>query len=263
MKLLRALANGWLWFLLVTTWPLGWALGLVLMLFTHPFDPHRRVPHRFFGFWCHQYLRCWPTWSVRVRGTERVPPGACVLVANHQSAADIPALMGLGVNFKFVSKAELFDLPLLGYAMRKLNYVPIERGRLASMEKMMARCRTLLVAGDRVLLFPEGTYASGGRRLPFKRGAFKLAQELGVPVVPVVITGAEALCVGDGPLFALTGNVVVEVMEPVQPPPPGADEDGWVRQLEEAFAKWLGQEPPIPRRRPGAVAPAGPGVVEP
>jgi 1-acyl-sn-glycerol-3-phosphate acyltransferase len=91
------------------------------------------------------------------------------------------------------------------------------------------------------MIFPEGTYASGAQRIPFRRGAFRLAQLEQVPIVPVVIRGTQALVFEDGPSFAPTSRVTVEVMDASAPPPPGAPLDGWVLELEQRYAGWLGQ----------------------
>jgi 1-acyl-sn-glycerol-3-phosphate acyltransferase len=122
--------------------------------------------------------------------------------------------------------------------MRQMKYVPLDRGRPKSADAMLRACLALLDAGQRVLIFPEGTYASG-QRLPFKRGAFHLAQLRQVPVVPVVLRGTSELVFEDGPWFAFHGDVRVEVMEPLPPPPPGGELAGWIAALEERYATWL------------------------
>jgi 1-acyl-sn-glycerol-3-phosphate acyltransferase len=237
----RALSTAWFYVVLVTTFPIGWTIGLVLFCFTAPFDPQRHLLHRFLTTFCHQYLRCWPGWHVELKGTQKLPAGPCILIANHQSMVDILAMMGLPGCFKFVSKAELFKAPLLGFMMKRLKYVPLERGKLRSAERMLEVCGALLRQGERVMIFPEGTYASGARRTPFRRGAFRLAQLEQVPIVPVVIRGTKELVFEDGPSFAPTSRVTVEVMDPSAPPPPGAPLDAWVLELEQRYAGWLGQ----------------------
>jgi 1-acyl-sn-glycerol-3-phosphate acyltransferase len=237
----RYLSTAFLWGSVLVTLPVGYVLALVLLAVTAPFDPQRHALHRFVCAWCHLYLRFWPGWRVRVEGVEKIPPGPCVLVANHQSMADILALMGLGVDFKFVAKASLFDVPLVGWMMRRLRYVGLERGRPGSHADMLVTCGELLAAGERVLIFPEGTYASGPERLPFKRGAFRLAQKAQVPLVPVVLEGTGALVFEDGPWFSPTGRVTVRVMDPLPPPEPDADDEPWVREVETRYEAWLSQ----------------------
>jgi 1-acyl-sn-glycerol-3-phosphate acyltransferase len=152
--------------------------------------------------------------------------------------------MGLRYSFKFVSKASLFRVPFAGWMMRRMKYVAIERGRLPSTQQMMETSEALLRAGVPVLIFPEGTYASGASRLRFKRGAFKLAQVCNVPIVPVVVKGTSELVFEDGPWFSASSDVRVVVMPPR--PPPGRDErdEDVAKEMEANYANWLGQSFP-------------------
>lgn len=238
---MRALSTAFLWSVVLLTAPVGYLLGVLLWLVTAPFDGQRRALHAFICGWCHTYLHLWPGWRVRVEGRRLLPRGPCVLIANHQSMADILAVMGLRTGFKFVSKASLFEVPLVGWMMRRLRYVALERGRQASHQALLEVGGALLEAGEKLLIFPEGTYASGAERLPFKRGAFHLAQRHQVPLVPIVIEGTGALVFEDGPAFAPRARVTVRVMEPLTPPPREADEVTWLHHVEGLYAQWLGQ----------------------
>jgi 1-acyl-sn-glycerol-3-phosphate acyltransferase len=244
----RGVTTAWFWLVVALTFPPIYLFALVVFAVTAPFDPHRRVLTSVVNALFHQYLRaCWPLWRVRVSGRERLPQGPCVLIANHQSMADILALMGLRTPFKFVSKASLFSIPFIGWMMRRMRHVSIERGRLPSTKEMLVRCEALLKAGEPVLIFPEGTYASGPQRLRFKRGAFTLAQTCQVPLVPVVVQGTGALVFEDGPTFSVTSDVRVTVMPPMPPPAPGESDEAFARTLERHYAEWLNQPfPPHP-----------------
>jgi 1-acyl-sn-glycerol-3-phosphate acyltransferase len=169
-----------------------------------------------------------------------------VLVANHQSMADIFAAMGLFHPFKFVSKASLFKVPLVGWMMSLLRYVRVERGRPQSMREMLEVCRGWLRRGMPVLIFPEGTYAEGGRLLPFRRGAFRLALEERVPVVPVVLRGTADLVLGDGPWMNPRAHVRVRVLPAVPPEDFGGDEAALAERVRGAFLKAL-----APQEGPG------------
>jgi 1-acyl-sn-glycerol-3-phosphate acyltransferase len=138
--------------------------------------------------------------------------------------ADIFAAMGLFHPFKFVSKASLFRVPMVGWMMSLLRYVRVERGQPRSMRGMMEACRGWLRRGMAVLIFPEGTYGEVGRLLPFKRGAFRLAIEERVPVVPVVLQGTAQLVEGDGPWLSPRARVRVRVLPPVPVEALGEDE---------------------------------------
>ena len=228
------------WMVVGLTMPLLFLVAALLFAVTAPFDPDRRVLHAFVCWSCHAYLHVNPLWRVRVEGRERIPRGASVLVVNHQSMADVAACMGLHRPFKFVSKASLFSLPVVGWAMKMLRYVRLERGRPHSTRAMLDQCRHWLRRGMSVLMFPEGTYAPGAALLHFKPGAFVLARDERVPMVPVLISGTRDLVVGDGPWMAPRVNIRIRVLDPVDFPA-GADAVQVATAMRERFARELGR----------------------
>ena len=228
------------WIVVALTMPLLFLIATLLFVVTAPFDPDRRVLHAFVCRSCHAYLHANPLWRVRVEGRERIPHGGSVLVVNHQSMADVAACMGLRRPFKFVSKASLFSLPVVGWAMWMLRYVRLERGRPHSTRAMLEECRRWLRRGVAVLMFPEGTYAPGDALLHFKPGAFVLARDERVPLVPVLLTGTRALVVGDGPWMAPRVDILVRVLDPVDFPA-GADAVQVSAAMREQFARELGR----------------------
>ena len=228
------------WMVVGLTMPLLFLAAALLFAVTAPFDPDRRVLHAFVCWSCHAYLHVNPLWRVRVEGRERIPRGASVLVVNHQSMADVAACMGLHRPFKFVSKASLFSLPVVGWAMKMLRYVRLERGRPHSTRAMLDQCRHWLRRGLAVLMFPEGTYAPGAALLHFKPGAFVLARDERVPMVPVLISGTRDLVVGDGPWMAPRVNIRIRVLDPVDFPA-GADAVQVAAAMRERFARELGR----------------------
>jgi 1-acyl-sn-glycerol-3-phosphate acyltransferase len=230
------------WLVAALTMPLLFVLAALVFLASAPFDPDRRVLHAFVCRTCHAYLHVNPLWRVRVEGRERIPRGASVLVVNHQSLADVAACMGLHRPFKFVSKASLFSLPLVGWAMRMLRYVRLERGRPHSTRAMLDDCRRWLRRGMAVLMFPEGTYAPGEALLHFKPGAFLLARDERVPLVPVLLTGTRDLVVGDGPWMSSRVDIRVRVLDPIDYPP-GAEAMHVAAEMRERFARELGRPP--------------------
>jgi len=228
------------WMVVGLTMPLLFLVAALLFAVTAPFDPDRSVLHAFVCWSCHAYLHVNPLWRVRVEGRERIPRGASVLVVNHQSMADVAACMGLHRPFKFVSKASLFSLPVVGWAMKMLLYVRLERGRPHSTRAMLDQCRHWLRRGIAVLMFPEGTYAPGAALLHFKPGAFVLARDERVPMVPVLISGTRDLVVGDGPWMAPRVNIRIRVLDPVDFPA-GADAVQVAAAMRERFARELGR----------------------
>ncbi|HTS79156.1 MAG TPA: lysophospholipid acyltransferase family protein [Myxococcaceae bacterium] len=231
------------WLVAGLSMPVLFVVAAVVFLGTAAFDPDRRVLHAVVCRMCHGYLRLNPLWHVRVEGRERIPRGGAVLIANHQSLADVPTCMGLHRPFKFVSKASLFALPLVGWAMWMLRYVRLERGRPHSTRAMLDECRGWLRRGVPVLMFPEGTYATGAALLHFKPGAFLLARDERVPMVPVLLSGTRELVVGDGPWMAPRVDIRVRVLDPVEFPP-GEDPVRVAAEMRARFERELGRHLP-------------------
>jgi 1-acyl-sn-glycerol-3-phosphate acyltransferase len=114
-----------------------------------------------------------------------------VFLANHASNLDIWALVPvLPVTTRFVSKRSIFWIPVLGQAMALAGFIAIDRKDRASAIRSLGRAADKVRDGASVILFPEGTRSRDGRLGRFKRGAFHLALDAGVPVVPVAISGA-------------------------------------------------------------------------
>jgi len=133
-------------------------------------------------------------YRLQVEGAERLPPrGSLIVVANHESVLDAVVLgAALGRELRFLTKAELWRIPLLGRVLDALGGIAVERGRgdLAA----LARARDALEAGEAVALFPQGFVRREG---PWQRGAARLALATGAPLVPVRLVGtAHALARG-------------------------------------------------------------------
>ena len=237
---MRFVVSFWFWFLFATTAPVLFVLGAVLCVVAYPVDPQRRWLHALVCRWCYWlWLHASPGWRIQVEGRELIPPGPCVFVANHQSAMDIPAVMGLFTPYKFVAKASLFRLPIVGWMMSLLGYVPLVRGTSQSLGKLLEPCRAWLRRGMPVFIFPEGTYSADGTLLPFKRGAFQLALEEHVPVVPVLVEGTPQLVVGDGPWMSPRAHIRVRVLPPVPPETFGPDPVALASRVREQYLERL------------------------
>lgn len=153
-----------------------------------------------------------------VTGLENIPRDRPVVFAsNHASQFDIPVLYrALGVQFRFLVKKELFNIPLLGAAMRRAGYIPIDRsgGRAAvlSLKKAAQRIRE----GTSIVVFPEGTRSVDGRLQPFKSGGMQLAIHAGCPIVPVAISGSHEV-LPKGSISLRPGPINVAIGRPIDP----------------------------------------------
>jgi 1-acyl-sn-glycerol-3-phosphate acyltransferase len=170
--------------------PLWFAGALGITLLTAPFDHRRALLHLYTCVWGGHYAMLMPGWQLDVRGREHLRPGGVyVLCPNHQSQVDILVLFTLFRHFKWVAKSEAFQIPFIGWNMSLNRYIKLRRGDSGSAAEMLRACRDNLAAGSSVAIFPEGTLSRDGRLRPFKRGAFSLAVDAGVPVVPIVVDG--------------------------------------------------------------------------
>src|SRR6202035_710148 len=131
---------------------------------------------------------------VRVEGTDNIPPGVCIFVANHVSNIDplafvpaIPRRVGLLV------KSELFRVPILAKAMRMAGFVPVQRENREAAAGSVEEALKYLKGGLSFAGYPEGTRSRDGRMLPCKRGSFVMVVRATFPVVPVSIVGAQDL----------------------------------------------------------------------
>ncbi len=199
-------------------------VALAIFLVTYPFDRNRKVLHLFSCFWAQLYFYVNPFWRCTVYHRDRLPwRGPAVLVANHESLCDILVLFGLYRPFKWVSKASVFRAPFLGWNMKLNGYVGIVRGDVNSRERMMSECKAWLSRGVPVLLFPEGTRSTDGEVQAFKDGAFRLALEAKVPVIPIAITGTANTLPKHGFVLNNKSDCRVEVLAAVPTEQFGAD----------------------------------------
>jgi len=191
-------------------------VALLLWLTTRWVDRRLVILHQFTSFWACLYLWAMPAWSVTVKGRDKLTPGATyVLVSNHQSQLDILVAFRLFFPFKWISKAEVFRLPFIGWNMQLNGYIKLKRGDKESIRRMMAACEAALARGSSVFFFPEGTRSRTGRLKPFKPGAFILALKMRVPIVTVAINGTRQALPKHSLNFHGRQPMTIEVLEEI------------------------------------------------
>jgi len=199
-------------------------VAVVVWLVTLPFDRNGRVLHLYSCFWAQLFFWSNPFWRLRVEGRQHLPwRGAAVLVSNHASLADILVLFGLWRPFKWVSKASNFAIPFIGWNMRLNRYVPLVRGDKDSIARMVQTCEEWLERGVPVLLFPEGTRSPDGEVRAFKDGAFRMAIDRQVPLIPIALSGTGDVLPKHGWVMRGTARCRVRVLPPVDPRTFGGD----------------------------------------
>jgi len=178
---------------------------------------------------------------VTIEGTELVEEGGpYIFTPNHQAHIDIAALLGfLPGNNRFASKKELFDEPVLGPVMRTLGMLPVDRDDPMKSIDVLNRA---VQAGHSIIIFPEGTRSRDGSLLPFKKGPFVVAIEMGFPIVPVIVKGTRTVMPKGGYLSIHPGDVEIVVKPPI--PTAGLayeDRDRLLEAVREIIAEEFGR----------------------
>lgn len=215
-SILRYIASTYFWVMLFSVSSVMFPLSLMVYLITAGYDRRLVVLHRFTCLWSHLTFLLNPLWKVTIAGRENINPNATyVIVSNHQSGADIMVLFRLYTHFKWIAKQSLFRIPFIGWSMWLNGYIALERGKTASMKKMMKQASTLLRERNSIMIFPEGTRSRDGKIQPFKSGAFHLALDNQVPILPVAISGTSMAIRKGGFLINRNHNIRVTVLKPI------------------------------------------------
>ena len=179
-----------------------------------PFDRFRRVAAAISRVtWGTCLFRGQPFWRLTITGLERVGRGPWVVVANHQSMLDIPLLMQLSVPVRVVARPGVRKMPVFGQMAAIGGHVILDPDEL---DAGLARCKAILAEGISIVLFPEGQRSDDRQLQPFNRGAFELALQAQVPILPVAITDtAAALPKGRPYGFDPISRIHMQVLEPI------------------------------------------------
>jgi len=152
---------------------------------------------------------------VRVKGIERIPPGVCLFAANHTSSADAPAIVGaIPRRVAILLKESLMKWPIVGQAFQSAHFIPVNRAARDSAIASVEKATEAMQAGQSFLIYPEGTRSPDGRLQEFKKGAAVMAIKAGVPIVPMVCSGAHRI-MEKRSLVIRPGEIVVEFLEPI------------------------------------------------
>lgn len=154
--------------------------------------------------------------SVSVSGRENVDAAqSYVVVANHQSAFDIFTLYGfLNIDFKWVMKQEVRKLPGIGIGCEKVGHIFIDRSNHESALRSLNEAKKKIVNGTSIIFFPEGTRSHDGAIKAFKKGAFKMALDLDLPILPVTIHGTREI-LPNKTLDLFPGRIFMQIHPPI------------------------------------------------
>lgn len=157
---------------------------------------------------------------VTIRGLENIDKEqSYVIVSNHQSFYDIFILYGwIGIDFKWVMKASLKKVPFLGQACDKIEHIYIDRSNPEAAIESINQAKKRIVNGTSVVFFPEGTRSRTGELRSFKKGAFRFALDMGLPLLPITIIGTKDILPAKTlDLFPGKAKMIVHPPIPIEP----------------------------------------------
>jgi 1-acyl-sn-glycerol-3-phosphate acyltransferase len=215
-RLWQSIVSVWAWLVLVLCILLWLPLMSLVLLATAPFDRGRYAVGYLFRQIAVVEVALNPLWKFRYTGIMPADPRRpYVVVSNHESFTDILLISHLPWEMKWLSKAELFRLPVMGWLMRLAGDIPVKRGFGPSTVEAIAKCREALANRVSVMIFPEGTRSPTAKMLPFKDGAFRLAIDAGVSILPLAVHGTSTALPKHDWRFGRS-TAVVKVLDPVE-----------------------------------------------
>jgi 1-acyl-sn-glycerol-3-phosphate acyltransferase len=191
---------------------------LLIWLLVLPFDRERAVTHWLLMHQSWLLSTIVPIWKTDIEGREKAVKGTTyVIISNHQSILDILLINCLRYKFKWISKIENIKVPVLGWYLWMAGYITVNRGNEESKTVMLEQSYRCLKRGISIMIFPEGT-RSPDKEIGFlRRGAFQLAIEADVPILPILIDGTGGILPKHGLIFRSGNRIRIRVLDPVQP----------------------------------------------
>jgi 1-acyl-sn-glycerol-3-phosphate acyltransferase len=166
---------------------------------------------------------------VELRGLEKIPPGALLVAAKHQSVWETFTLLTLFDDPAYVFKRELMWIPVFGWYAWKSDMIPVDRAaRGGAVAGMVARARNEFARGRQIIIFPEGTRVAPGTHKPYQPGIAALYGQLNVPVIPVALNSG--LFWGRKAWVKKPGEILIQYLPAI---PPGLDRRAFMAELEQ------------------------------
>ena len=170
---------------------LGWVAVVIVYLPTFYFDKKRILSGRTLRRVAQAAATFSPMWRFRIHGEIPKHPGKAVCVSNHCSHTDVFLISHVPWEMKWLAKRSLFNLPFIGWSMRLVKDVPIDRASPSAAKAALDKCAAWLEQGVPVMIFPEGTRSKTGEMQSFKDGAFRLAIDTGADILPMAVAGTD------------------------------------------------------------------------
>lgn len=214
---------------------LFFAFDLVIWLLTFWWDKRLWILHRYSCVWAMFYIWVNPFWKIDFEGKEHVKPDqSYVIISNHQSMFDIVLLYKLWMHFKWVSKREVFRIPVIGWNLWLNKHIAINRAKPSDARKMIRDAEKYLNQKTSILIFPEGTRSTDGAIQRFKDGAFMLSKASGYPILPVIIDGSREVAPKNSLMIKGKQTFTMRILEPIIPQQ-DKSVGQWAKEVNEMY----------------------------
>lgn len=215
---MNKLFSAFVWLLYGLSYLPAFLIALIVRIFTFPFDPHNRYPNAVMMFFGKLIITLNPFWKRTYFGLEKITEEkpAFIRVANHQSFLDMPLVASMPINMKWISKKELFKIPIVGWLMHLAGHISVDRGSKGAAKSLLEMIEPIN-DGMSVMVFPEGTRSREGKLKPFKKGAFHASMDYGFRIQPIVIEGTYKCMKPDTWVMNFKGDLYVSVLDPIYP----------------------------------------------
>ncbi len=169
----RIIFSVYVWLLVIIVTLVISSLFVLTWFLTALFDKKLLVLNYLANIWGSLFTLLVPGWKIKIIGKEKLNSKSKIIVANHQSQEDILLIYRLGVPFRWISKAEVFKIPIYGWCMNLKGDIKLQRSSKSSIKKMFIDSEKVLSKGCSITIFPEGTRSKTGELGNFKEGAIR------------------------------------------------------------------------------------------
>ena len=238
MKVKKCLFFVYQWFIVAPIMLVATILTAIITIIGSPFSANYwgYFPPKWWArLWCALHFV-----KVEVRGRDNIDRSTSyVFVANHQGAYDIFSIYGyLGHPFRWMMRKGITNIPLVGTACRCAGHILVDTKSASGLKHTVEDAVKYLKDGVSLVVFPEGRRTDTGQMGPFKQGAFRLALEFNLPVVPITIDGSYQVMPRS--TFNVTpGKIVLTLHEPIPPTSEGHDLNEVMSKAREAILSGL------------------------
>lgn len=213
---MRVVLSIMIWVTGTTITAAAFLASLIIKLIPFNFPNKARLIHAQCFWWSDALVSLNPFWKLEIEGLENIDrQQTYVIVANHQSFADIIIIYKNHMYFKWVAKKELLKLPFIGGLLWVNDHILLDRGDFGSIKEVYRKAAEQLKKGVSMLFFPEGTRSGTDEMGEFQNGAFKLAIKEKKPILPVFIGGTREAIPKGGWIFKTKVKGALVVLPPI------------------------------------------------